>query len=63
MGAFQRDIEATLRDFVAYYNNERYRESLDGLMPAGVYLGRQYAMTDCAYLASPNRNNPAKPDA
>ena len=28
MGAFQRDIEAALRDFVAYYNNERYREAL-----------------------------------
>ncbi len=40
MGAFQRDIEAALRDFVAYYNKERYRESLDNLTPADIYFGR-----------------------
>ena len=44
MGAFQRDIEAALRDFVAYYNNERYRESLDNVTPADVYFGRLYAV-------------------
>ena len=36
MGAFQRDIEAALRDFVVDYNNERYRESLDNVTPSSV---------------------------
>ncbi len=44
MGAFQRDIEAALRDFVAYDNNERYHESLDNVTPTDVYFGRQYAV-------------------
>jgi len=36
--------EAALRGFVAYYNNERYHESLDNVTPADVYCGRQYAI-------------------
>ncbi len=62
MGAFQRDIEAALRDFVAYYNKERYRESLDNVTPADVYFGRQYAVFDqqCKCGPAPKRINPAK---
>jgi putative transposase len=44
MGAFQRDIEAALRGFIAYCDNARYRESLDNVTPADVYFGRQYAV-------------------
>ena len=35
-------MEAALKDFVAYYNNERCHLSLDNVTPADVYCGRQY---------------------
>ena len=38
---FPWELEAALRDFVAYYDNERYHESLDNVTPADVYFGRQ----------------------
>ena len=41
---FPWELEAALRDFVAYYNNERHHESLDNVTPADVYFGRQYAV-------------------
>ena len=41
---FPWELETTLRDFVAYYNNERYHESPDHVTPADVYFGRQYAV-------------------
>ncbi len=41
---FPWELEAALRDFVAYYNNERYHESLDNVTPADVYFSRQYAV-------------------
>ncbi len=41
---FPEELKAALKDFVAYYNNERYHESLDNATPADVYLGRQYAV-------------------
>jgi putative transposase len=41
---FPWELEAALRDFVAYYNNERCHESLDNVTPADVYFGRQHAV-------------------
>ena len=39
---FPWELEAALRDFASYYNNERYHESLDNVTPADVYFGRQH---------------------
>ena len=39
---FPGELEIALKDFVAYYNNERYHESLKNVTPVGVYFGRQH---------------------
>jgi transposase InsO family protein len=33
-------LEKALAEFVEYYNNERYHESLDNLTPADIYFGK-----------------------
>jgi putative transposase len=39
---FPWELEAALRDFVTYYNNERYHESLENVTPADACFGRRY---------------------
>ena len=39
---FPWQLESAIRDFVDYYNNERYHESLENVTPADVYYGRHH---------------------
>jgi hypothetical protein len=51
---FPWELEQAIADFVAYYNTERYHESLDNVTPADVYLGRQQeVLTQRAIIKQP----------
>ena len=39
---FPWELEVAMRDFVSYYNNRRYHESLNNCTPADVYYGRHH---------------------
>src|SRR5262249_40884310 len=39
-------LEHSIEEFVSYYNNCRYHESLDNLTPADVYFGRGQAILE-----------------
>lgn len=40
MITFPGELEDCIRQFIDYYNHERYHESLDNLTPADVFYGR-----------------------
>ena len=41
---FPWELEAALRDFVAYCNYERCHEALDNVTPADAYFGRKHTV-------------------
>ncbi len=45
------DLENQIDDFIAYYNHQRYHESLKNLTPADVYFGRGHIILDGRILA------------
>ena len=40
------DLKAQIENFVEYYNNERYHESLENVTPADVYTGRNVSIIE-----------------
>jgi transposase InsO family protein len=40
------ELEKQLREFVTYYNHERYHESIDNLTPADLFAGRRQAILE-----------------
>ena len=40
------ELKSRLAEFVDYYNNKRYHESLDNLTPVDVYLGRSHEILE-----------------
>ena len=40
------ELEHAIRQFVQYYNHERYHESLDNITPADMYVGRYQEIMD-----------------
>ena len=43
---FPSELEDRVRQFVDYYNHERYHESLNNLTPADVFYGRSQSILD-----------------
>ena len=43
---FPGELEERIRQFVDYYNHERYHESLNNLVPADVFYGRSQSILD-----------------
>ena len=43
---FPGELEERIRQFVDYYNHERYHESLNNLVPADVFYGRGQSILD-----------------
>jgi putative transposase len=43
---FPSELEDALQDLIAYYNNQRYYESLNNVTPSDVYFGREYVVLD-----------------